>query len=843
LFVHCAGLISDNFREPESRVEVKPEKRLTAHLQGLLRETPPKKWEVKDLNLESSEVTLAPRPDRGREPEAIPAQSGAAIAMMDKERLRQSEQRFRAAIEAMEGILWTNNAAGEMTGEQPAWAALTGQAYDEYQGFGWSKAVHPDDAQPTIDAWKAAVAERRTFVFEHRVRRRDGQWRLYSIRAVPIFDEEDRLREWVGIHTDVTEQRASARALHELTATLEERIEIAIAERDRTWNNARDLLLVIDAKGVFRAANPAWTAILGWQPKEVVGRSYLDFIHTEDRPSGPAALATASSRELEAYEVRLLHKDGSYRWISWVAAPEGDLIYANGRDVTAEKNAAEAFERSESRFRAIFQTSYQYKGIVALDGTLLDANPTSLRGINAGLAEVVGRPFWDTPWFTGTPGMPEKLRTAWEGAVKGETIRREMLLNLPIGLRYFDFTMRPIRDARGDVVAIVPEAADITARRQAEEALRQSQKLEAIGQLTGGIAHDFNNLLTPIVGGFDLLQRKCHDDPQALRLISSVLQSAERARLLVQRLLAFARRQHLETRATDLEQLVRGMLDLIGRSLGPRIEVRVEMAADLPAACVDPNQLEVALLNLAVNARDAMPEGGAITFSAKTADVGSGALGLAEGRYVRLSVADDGSGMPPETLARAIEPFFTTKPIGKGTGLGLSMVHGLAAQSGGQLTLESTLGEGTTATLWLPAADISQAVTPLPDHGTEVPARSLSVLLVDDDDLVRAGAAAMLEAIGHTVVQMASATRALEHIASGNVFDVLVTDQRMPCMTGIELIQRARLLQPDLPAVLITGYTNAIDPGASTLPVLAKPFRAAELARAVAEAVKCSAAL
>ena len=505
--------------------------------------------------------------------------------------------------------------------------------------------------------------------------------------------------------------------------------------------------------------------------------------------------------------------------------------------MTAEKAAAEAFERSESRFRAIFQTSYQYKGIVALDGTLLDANPTSLRGINASLVEVVGKPFWDTPWFTGTPGMPEKVRTAWEGAVKGETVRREMLLTLPIGLRYFDFTMRPIRDARGDVVAIVPEAADITARRQAEEALRQSQKLEAIGQLTGGIAHDFNNLLTPIVGSFDLLQRKCRDDPQALRLISGVLQSAERARLLVQRLLAFARRQHLEARAVDLEQLVRGMLDLIGRSLGPRIEVRVDMTADLPAARVDPNQLEVALLNLAVNARDAMPEGGIISISARIADMEGEGQGLAPGRYICLSVGDNGIGMPPETLARAVEPFFTTKAIGKGTGLGLSMVHGLAAQSGGQLTLESTLGKGTTATLWLPAADISRVESPAATYETEFLARPLSVLLVDDDDLVRVGAAVMLEAIGHTVVQVPSAMRALDHLASGEHFDVLVTDQRMPSMTGIDLIRRARFMRPGLPAVLITGYTDAIDPDASALPVLAKPFRAAELARAVAEAV------
>ncbi len=629
------------------------------------------------------------------------------------------------------------------------------------------------------------------------------------------------------------------RALRELTATLEERVETAIAERDRTWNNARDLLLVIDAKGVFRAANPAWTAILGWKPEGVVGRSYLDFIHSDDRESAEAALATEAAQGLKGYEVRILHKDGSYRWISWVAALDGGLIYANGRDVTAEREAAEACERSESRFRAIFQTSYQYKGIVALDGTLLDANPTSLRGIDASLADVAGRPFWDTPWFTATPGMPEKVRAAWEAAVKGETVRFEFHLNLPIGQRCFDFTMRPIRDARGDVVAIVPEAADITARRQAEEALRQSQKLEAIGQLTGGLAHDFNNLLTPIVGSFDLLQRKCRDDPQALRLLSSVLQSAERARILVQRLLAFARRQHLEARAVNLDHLVRGMLDLIGRSLGPRIEVRVEMAADLPAACVDPNQLEVALLNLAVNARDAMSDGGAISIFARAADVGAEEQGLVEGRYVCLAVADDGAGMTPETLARAVEPFFfTTKAIGKGTGLGLSMVHGLAAQSGGQLTLESAPGRGTTATLWLPAADISQIESaPSAACEADIPARPLSVLLVDDDDLVRAGAAAMLEAIGHSVVQVSSGTHALGHLSSGEVFDVLITDQRMPGMTGVDLIRRARFMRPDLPAVLITGYTDSVDPGASALPLLAKPFRAAELARVVADAV------
>lgn len=763
---------------------------------------------------------------------------GEFLAKDDKQRLLESEQRFRAAIEAVDGILWTNNAAGEMEGEQPGWTALTGQSPEEYRGFGWSKAVHPDDARPTIDAWKTAVAERRAFVFEHRVRRRDGEWRLFSIRAVPTFDPSGALREWVGVHTDITERRANELALQDLMATLEQRVEAALTARDRIWDNARDLLAVADAEGVFCAVNSAWTAILGWAQDDLIGRSLLDFVDDDDRERTQATLDLVRRQEVKLPEIRMLHKDGSCRWISWVGAPESSLIYANGRDVTAEKEAEEAFQRSQSRFRAIFQTSYQYKCIANLDGTVLEANPASLRGIERRLDEVMGKPLWETPWFTATPGVFEKVQAGVEAAVNGHAVRQEIFLNLPIGPRWFDLTIRPILNARGEVLAILSEGADITARRQAEEALRQSQKLEAIGQLTGGIAHDFNNLLTPIVGCFDLLQRKYGADPQASRLISGAQQAAERARLLVQRLLAFARRQHLEARAVDLRELVKGMFDLIERSLGPRIEVRVAMQEGLPAARVDPNQLEVALLNLAVNARDAMPDGGVIVISARTSDVGDEAQGLAAGRYVCLSVADEGIGMPPETLAHAIEPFFTTKAIGKGTGLGLSMVHGLAAQSGGQLTLESAPSEGTIATLWLPACEGEGAGVESAALASEAasPSRPLSVLLVDDDDLVREGAAAMMEALGCSVVQSSSATRALEYLASDRTFDVLVTDQRMPSMTGVDLVRRARSIQPDIAAVLITGYADALEPDAIALPLLAKPFRAAEIARALAEA-------
>ena len=216
--------------------------------------------------------------------------SGSACA---EEKLRESEQRFRAAVDAVQGILWTNNAAGEMEGEQPGWAALTGQSYDEYQGYGWAGAVHPADAQPTIDAWKAAVAERRSFEFEHRLHRHDGEWRMFSIRAIPVFDEGGVIREWVGVHTDISRQRAAERALLDLTATLEKGVRLAMAERDRTWNNARDLLTIIDPEATIRAANPAWTTILGWTAEEIVGRGTLDFLHPEDLPAAREALSAA----------------------------------------------------------------------------------------------------------------------------------------------------------------------------------------------------------------------------------------------------------------------------------------------------------------------------------------------------------------------------------------------------------------------------------------------------------------------------------------------------------------------------------------------------------------------
>ena len=368
---------------------------------------------------------------------------------------------------------------------------------------------------------------------------------------------------------------------------------------------------------------------------------------------------------------------------------------------------------------------------------------------------------------------------------------------------------------------------------KAQEALRQSQKLEAMGSLTGGVAHDFNNLLTPIVGSLDLLQRKGIGGEREQRMIEGALQSAERARVLVQRLLAFARRQPLLVEGVDLAALVREMAELIASTSGPRVKVGVEMADDLPPVRADRNQLELAVLNLAVNARDAMPDGGSLTVSASVDKVaGDHRSGLAEGRYVRLSVSDTGVGMDETVIKRAIEPFFSTKGVGKGTGLGLSMVHGLAAQLGGALALQSKRGLGTNVELWLPISE--EAAERATSEDRLEPKGNLGrVLLVDDEELVRASTADMLIDMGYSVIEVSSGEDALEWLSGGEGADLVVTDHLMPGISGVDLARQVQKKWPKMPLMVISGYAE-VEGIAPDLPRLTKPFRQSELANILA---------
>jgi signal transduction histidine kinase len=446
----------------------------------------------------------------------------------------------------------------------------------------------------------------------------------------------------------------------------------------------------------------------------------------------------------------------------------------------------------------------------------LERNPDAVRLLNMlGNVTFLERPF-----------HPTTLVSLAQSALRGRRRQYEARARLA-DLRQSE---DELRRANETLEARVEERTREHDRALAQ--LHEAQKLETLGQLTGGVAHDFNNLLTPVIGNLDLLRRKLADDPRASRLVESALQAASRAATLVQRLLAFARRQDLQPRSVSIASLLEGMTDMISRSLGPTIDVEMSISPDLPAARVDPNQLELAILNLAVNARDAMPSGGRLTITAAIAVAESPRIEA--GEYVRISVSDTGVGMDPLTLSRAIEPFYTTKGVGKGTGLGLSMVHGLAAQLGGMLDIRSVPGEGTIAEIWLPISGALPDTTERDRLDPGRPIRRASILLVDDEELVRRGTADMIQDIGYEVIEAASASEALRFLQSGIEIDLLVTDYLMPAMNGVDLAVQVRSIAPELPILLITGYSTISEGPGARLARLAKPFRQVDLADKVA---------
>jgi PAS domain S-box-containing protein len=666
-----------------------------------------------------------------------------------------------------------------------------------------------------------------------------GRW--FDVHAFRTGDPDEH--RVAILFNDISARRLAEDQLRKLNATLEAEVETRTAERDRMWTNSRDLMAVTDTSGVFRRVNPAWTRLLGWRADQLVGHSYLEFIHPDDHGSSRGALATASRDALPLYENRYRHRNGSYRWVSWLAVPEGDRIYAYGRDVTAEKarqaklRAAEAARReADALYRAYFEHTAEALFVVDVldDGgfAIADLNPAHQASIGLPLAEVKGRRI--------DAVLPPELAGAVEAHYRhvleiGAVYQYRETFELHGAATYWDTVLVPVRGTDGRIVRLIGSSRDLTAQRAAEEALRQSQKMEAMGQLTGGVAHDFNNLLTPIIGSLDLLQRKRLGGEREARMIDGALQSAERAKTLVQRLLAFARRQPLQPVAVDVAALVTGMADLVASTTGPQVKVIVEAPADLPQALADPNQLEMALLNLCVNARDAMPDGGTLRISAGADEVGSGhRSGVVPGRYIRLSVADTGVGMDADTARRAIEPFFSTKGIGKGTGLGLSMVHGLASQLGGGLAIASERGLGTNVELWLPVSDAGAPAAAGARGAPAATAGAGTALLVDDEEVVRLSTADMLADLGYAVVEAASGEAALRLLDGGLRPDLLVTDHLMPGLSGSDLALEARRRWPTLPILLVSGYAE-IDGVAPDLARLSKPFRQADLAACLAE--------
>ncbi|MFI5032811.1 MAG: PAS domain S-box protein [Reyranellales bacterium] len=500
----------------------------------------------------------------------------------------------------------------------------------------------------------------------------------------------------------------------------------------------------------------------------------------------------------------------------------------------------------DDSFRILVDAVTDY-AIYMLDaqGNVATWNPGARRFKGYRSNEIIGQHF--SRFYTEedrAAGVPASaLKTAAETGkfeAEGWRVRKD-------GSRFWaHVVIDPIRDAGGTVIGFAKITRDLTERReaqaqldQAREALFQSQKMESIGQLTGGVAHDFNNVLAAVIGSLELIQRRNRSagDERTSLLVANAMQAARRGAQLTLRMLAFARRQELEPTDVDLRQLVEGMREMLDRSLGAYATLVIDLPTNLPPVRVDEGQVEMALLNLALNARDAMPTGGPIAIVARLEDfLPDNSLGLKPGRYVGLSVRDTGVGMDAPTLRRCVEPFFTTKGVGQGTGLGLAMVHGLAEQLEGRLALESTPGTGTTATLWLPVVREASQATAQPVQSPRADRGKLRILAVDDDALVLLNTVMMLEDDGHTVKTAYSAADALDALKAED-FDLLVTDQGMPAMSGLALIEAARALRPKLPAVIVTGYAELPPDAPRELPRVTKPFLESQLFSAIDQAL------
>lgn len=567
-----------------------------------------------------------------------------------------------------------------------------------------------------------------------------------------------------------------------------------------------------------------------------------------ERPFLPGTLVSATLTSLRARK----RQHEAERYVAQLAAREKELSLERYRLAQSEARLREANEILGKRFAEALEEKRVLADVVEGTDAFVQVADLDYRwlAINRASSDEFERIFGVRPkigdsMLDALAHMPDHraaVQEVWARALAGEEFTEIGQFGDEVrDRRHYEMKFNTLRDSRGECIGAYQFVYDVTARIHDQRRLADAQarvhemaKLETLGQLTGGVAHDFNNLLTPIVGALDVLNHRLDGDERMRRLVRGALESSERATLLVQRLLSFARRQHLEARPINVGELIVGIRDLVQRSIGPHVTVNVRLDDKLPAARIDPNQLELAVLNLAVNASDAMSTGGTLTIDVSQRNLRPNEVEeLKAGSHIRLAVSDTGPGMDAATIERAIEPFFTTKGPGHGTGLGLSMVHGLAAQSGGTLRLLSSPGQGTTAEVWLPACDEEAHCLTVTRAGVPDQPRASVILLVDDEEVVRRATADMLQELGHDVIETPAASGALRMLAERPEIEILVTDYLMPGMRGGELIERAKRIKPSLKSLIVTGYSR-MAPSKEGVVRLTKPFRAADLAREIA---------
>lgn len=724
----------------------------------------------------------------------------------------------------------------------------------------WVDRIHPDDREETERQFLATIAGMEgDYTAEYRIiRPNDGELRWIRVIAKIERDPSGRAIRLLGAHIDITDRMLAQETLRES----EERFRlIADSAPVPIW------VTKLDRTRSF--VNKAYVDFVGLPYEEAIKYDWRKALHPDDLPRIlKEQIEGESSLKPFVLEAQYRRVDDEWRWLRSESQPRWDPTGKHigfigvAHDITAAKHAeiglrrlnetleerirerTAQLEANELRMRAILESSHQYQVLLSSEGNVVYANRTALAGIQAEAADVIGKRYWDTPWFGGTKGVSEAIRSGFAQVMRGENVQMDdLMLDLPIGSRFFDFTMRPVFDQHGNVTGAVPEAIDITERRQSEEALRRAQKMEAIGQLTGGVAHDFNNLLTIIRSATDFLRRRDLPEDRRRRYVDAISDTVERASKLITQLLAFARRHPLKPETFNVSTQVEGFAQLIRPLVGSRIRVETNIVDPECFAIADVAQFENALINLAVNGRDAMQGEGRLIITVKKVDLIPASRGddVRHGAFIAIVVEDTGAGIAPENLAAIFEPFFTTKEVGKGTGLGLSQAFGFVKQSDGDIAVVSQPGKGATFTIYLP-----QAVTPAPAAQTgavsseaSITGKGHSVLVVDDNEEVGQFSAELLEDLGYIVKRVSNAKEALAILAENEfAVDLVFSDVIMPGMNGVELGMVLRERYPGLPVVLTSGYSNVLAENThSGFELIQKPYSIELLSRILRKSI------
>jgi len=763
-----------------------------------------------------------------------------------EQRLRESEERLSLAGKAAYDLIYEWNPAKDTL----EWFG----DIDEKLGYGkgeissdinaWLGLIHPEDKPRLENAVELRKTSTQPIQYEYRVRRKDGVYRHWKDRGLPVLDDKGRPHKWVGICADITEQVQAREALRKSELRYRSHFE-----------NASDVIYSLDSELRITDISPSVEKALGYKPEELIGRRFQELnllAEPYQRQALSDAMRLLQGEPLTATEYQFVARDGSIKWAEINSSPlvrDGQVVgtVSVARDITERKRA----EAERDQLAAAIRHAGEAIIITDPQGTIDYVNPAFEAMTGYSSTEVVGR----NPSILKSGKQDDAFyRELWQTITDGRTWQGRIVNKRKDGTLYTeDATISPVLDRSGRIVNYVAVQRDITQylrvaedKAKLEEQLRQAQKMEAIGQLAGGVAHDFNNMLSVILGYADDILQQLHQDDPLREEVEEIMHAGRRSAQLTRQLLAFGRKQPLQPQVLDPNDLLKNLDRMLRRVLGEDIDLLLALAEDLAPVEIDPGQFDQVITNLAVNARDAMPTGGKLTIETSNVEIdelyAKNHVGVVPGNYVMISVTDTGCGMDKEVLSRIFDPFFTTKEKGTGTGLGLSSAYGIVKQSGGNIWAYSEPGKGTTFKVYLPQTSAKPQEQQDYSKKDEV-AAGKHVLVVEDQDALRLFFEAALSRRGFQVTTAPNGGEALSLVEEKALKpDLLITDVVMPHMSGTELAKRLRTIQPDLKVLYMSGYTdNAIvhhgllDPGT---PFIQKPFSIRDLSAKIQEALR-----